>query len=92
MSHNQSSSCNLTLEESDIKKLEELDPFQTDGYQTFDRVTIPVSIIYTNEKGASTADTQQLTFQVLTRSLKPAVTKVAKVEPHLDSLRVCLMS
>ena len=41
-----------------MKKLEELDPFQTDGYQSFDRVTIPVNIIYTNEKGNETADTQ----------------------------------
>jgi hypothetical protein len=58
-----------------MKKLEELDPFQTDGYQSFDKVTIPVSIIYTNEKGTETSDIQQLILQVLTRSLKPAVTK-----------------
>lgn len=52
MNQSESSSlCTLALEESDLKKLEELDPFQTDGYQTMARVSIPVKIIYTDEKG-----------------------------------------
>jgi hypothetical protein len=49
MSHNDSSSlCNLTLEDSDLKKLEELDPFQTDGYQTLAKLTLAVRIVYTS--------------------------------------------
>jgi len=52
MNHNDSSSlCNLTLEDADLKKLEELDPFQTDGYQTLAKVSLMVHIIYTSETG-----------------------------------------
>jgi hypothetical protein len=71
--------------------LEELDPFQTDGYQTIGRVTVPVAIVYTNEKGKETTDTQQLTLQVLTRTFKQTGVK-SKGEVQLDSLRVCLFS
>lgn len=38
--------CNLMLEETDLKKLEDLDPFQTDGYQSNCRLNIPVKIVY----------------------------------------------
>ena len=89
-----SSLCNLMLEESDLKKLEELDPFQTDGYQTLARVSLPVNIVYTNEKEQETVDTQQLTLQILTRSLKLVANKPnqPKQEPQLESMRVCLFS
>lgn len=85
MSHSESSLCNLTLEESDLKKLEELDPFQTDGYQNHSRTSIPVRIVYTDEKGKQTSDTQTLTFQILTRSVKTqgAKHKEAKHDSHL---------
>jgi hypothetical protein len=48
MNNESSSFCNLNLEESDLKKLEELDPFQTDGYQSHSKVDLPVRIVYTN--------------------------------------------
>jgi hypothetical protein len=95
MSHNDSSSlCNLTLEDSDLKKLEELDPFQTDGYESLAKLTLPVRIVYTSETGKETADQQTLTFQLLTRWLRPQVTKSKEPrgDPLLDSLRVCLSS
>lgn len=94
MSQSESSLCNLALEESDLKKLEELDPFQTDGYQSHSRSSIPVRIIYTDEKGKQTSDSQTLTFQILSRSVKaqPAKHKEAKQDPHLESVRVCLSS
>jgi len=34
------------LEEVDLKKLEDLDPFQTDGFQSNCKVTLPVKIVY----------------------------------------------
>jgi hypothetical protein len=59
--------CNLMVEEEDLKKLEDLDPFQTEGFQSNARVSVPVKIIYTDELGKNTIDTQALTFQILTR-------------------------
>ena len=43
-----SSLCNIVLEDADLKKLEELDPNQNDGFKTFTKLLIPVHIIYTN--------------------------------------------
>lgn len=92
MSQTESSSlCNLTLEDSDLKQLQELDPFQTDGYQTFARTTIPVRIVYTDEKGRQTTDSQTLTFQILTRALKATGKKESR-DGVLDSVKVCLSS
>ncbi len=48
MSDNSSSFCNIALEESDFKKLEDLDPFQTEGYQSIARISVPVKITYTS--------------------------------------------
>lgn len=92
MSQSESSLCNLTLEEADLKKLEELDPFQTDGYLTFSRTSLPVRIVYTDQKGNQTADSQVLSFQILTRSLKTTSAKGVKSDPQLESVRVCLAS
>ena len=95
MSNNESSSfCNLTLEDSDLKKLEELDPFQTEGYQTVAKVPLEVSIVYTSETGKETKDTQPLVFQILTRWIKPQPQKgkEVKAEPSLDSLKIYLFS
>ena len=50
MTANESSSlCNITLEDGDLKKLDELDPFQTDGYQTVAKIALTTSIVYTSE-------------------------------------------
>lgn len=43
-----SSLCNIIIEDADLKKLEELDPNQNDGFKTFAKLTLPVRIIYTN--------------------------------------------
>ena len=75
MINESSSLCNLNLEDSDLKKLEELDPFQTDGYQTLGKVNLPMNIVYTDEKGKQTSDKQILTLQILTRSYKAVPTK-----------------
>lgn len=95
MANNESSSfCNLTLEEGDLRKLEELDPFQTDGYQTLAKIPLTVAIVYTSETGRETRDVQPVVLQLLTRWLKPqpAKGKEAKGEPHLDSLKIYLSS
>jgi hypothetical protein len=94
MSKEGSSLCCLTLEEDDLKKLEELDPFQTDGYQTLARIPLALAIVYTSETGKETRQTQPVTLQLLTRWLKPQPTKgkEAKTESHLDSLRLSLSS
>jgi hypothetical protein len=62
--------CNLMVEDSDLKKLEDLDPFQTEGFQSIAKLPIPVQIIYTDELNKTTADTQVLTFQILTRWIR----------------------
>lgn len=59
--------CNLMIEEADLKKLEDLDPFQTEGYQSNARVSVLVKIFYTDESGKITVDAQVLNFQILTR-------------------------
>jgi len=94
MNNESSSLCNLNLEDSDLKKLEELDPFQTDGYQTIGKINLPVTIVYTDEKGKQTSDKQILTLQLLIRSFKSAPTKgkEPKSEPQLDSMRIYLFS
>lgn len=94
MNNESASLCNLNLEDSDLKKLEELDPFQTDGYQSLGKVSVPVRIIYTDEKGKETIDKQILTIQILTRSYKSAPTKGKenRIEPQLDSMRLYLFS
>jgi hypothetical protein len=95
MANNDSSSlCNLTLEEGDLRKLEELDPFQTEGFQSLARVPLSVSIVYTSETGKETRDIQPVTLQLLTRWLKPQPSKGKEVksEPHLDCLKVYISS
>jgi hypothetical protein len=62
--------CNLMVEDSDLKKLEDLDPFQTEGFQSIAKLPVPVQIIYTDELNKTTADTQVLTFQILTRWIR----------------------
>jgi hypothetical protein len=62
--------CNLMVEDSDLKKLEDLDPFQTEGFQSIAKLPIPVQIIYTDELNKTTADTQVITFQILTRWIR----------------------
>jgi hypothetical protein len=95
MASNESSSlCNLTLEEGDLKKLDELDPFQTDGYQTLAKIPLTVSIVYTSETGKETRDVQPIALQLLTRWMKPQPGKGKEVkgDPHLDSLKAYLSS
>ena len=94
MSESETSLCNLTLEEADLKKLEELDPFQTDGYQTVARVPVLLHIIFTSYNGKETADTQPVTFQILNRWVRPQVgrNKEQKGEPELDAVRIYLSS
>ena len=58
------------VEENDLKKLEDLDPFQTEGFQSNARIPVPVKIVYTDELGKSTSDRQVLTFQILTRWMR----------------------
>jgi hypothetical protein len=58
------------VEDSDLKKLEDLDPFQTEGFQSIAKLPVPVQIIYTDELNKTTADTQVLTFQILTRWIR----------------------
>jgi hypothetical protein len=95
MTANESSSlCNITLEDGDLKKLDELEPFQTDGYQTVAKIALTTSIVYTSETGKETRDVQPVTLQVLTRWVKaqPAKGKEVKSEPLLDSIKVYLSS
>ena len=95
MTSNESSSlCNITLEDGDLKKLDELDPFQTDGYQTVAKIALTTSIVYTSETGKETRDLQPVTLQILTRWVKaqPVKGKEVKSDPHLDSLKVYLSS
>ena len=79
-SNDSSSFCNITLEDSDLKKLEELDPFQTDGFQTLAKLPMSVSIVYTSETGKETRDTQPLNFQILTRWMKAPAQKIKDVK------------
>lgn len=93
--HNESSTlCNLNLTHTDTHKLEELDPYHTDGYHTHAKVDVPLRIVYTDEKGRDTVDKQTLTLQILTRSFKnaPNKGKEPRTEPQLDSMRVYLFS
>lgn len=68
--------CNITLDEADLRKLEELDPNLSDGFRTFCRISVPIHIIYTNELSEKIEDVQSLTFQILIRQLK-AITQQA---------------
>ncbi len=95
MANNDSSSlCNLTLEEADLKKLDELDPFQTDGFQSLAKVSLSVGIVYTSETGKETRDVQTVTLQLLTRWVKPQLAKgkEVKTEPHLDCIKIYISS
>ena len=94
MSQSESSRCNLPLEDSDLKKLEELDPFQTDGYQTVARVPVDLRIVFTGHNGKETSDRQPVSFQILTRWVRPQASrsKEPKGEPVLDAVKVCLSS
>jgi hypothetical protein len=62
--------CNLMVEDADLKKLEELDPFQVEGYHSNAKISIPVKIAFSDELGNQTSDTQDLTFQILTRWMR----------------------
>ena len=58
------------VEDSDLKKLEDLDPFQTEGFQSIAKIPNQVKIIYTDELNKTTIDTQVLRFQILTRWIR----------------------
>ena len=48
--------CNITLEETDMKKLEELDPNQVNGMRTYAHISVPVLIKYVNELSEEISD------------------------------------
>ena len=85
-----SSLCNIVVEDADLKKLEELDPNQSDGFKTFAKIVIPAKIVYTNELGDAVEDAQELTAQILTR-----MSKGSPMQRHpvvLETLQVYLTS
>ena len=43
--------CNITIDEEDLKKLEDLDPNQSNGFKSILKVPVPMKIIYVNELG-----------------------------------------
>jgi hypothetical protein len=84
-----SSICNITLDEADLKKLEELDPNQNNGFRTFSRINKPILITYANELGERVQDEQDLTFQILVRQLKGPSGNSA---PDLETMQIYLTS
>lgn len=84
-----SSICNITLDDADLKKLEELDPNLNDGFRTFCRLSVPILIIYTNELSEKIQDIQDINFQILVRLLKP-ITQAAG--PDLQAMQIYLTS
>lgn len=85
-----SSLCNITLEDSDLRKLDELDPNHTDGFKSFSKIPVPVRIVYSNELGESVEDVQQLTAQIFVRMCKGSPTQRKPVV--LETLQVYLTS
>jgi hypothetical protein len=58
MSDISSTLCNITLHDSDLTKLQELDPTQHSGFKTQSQMTVPIHVTYTNELDQSVTDTQ----------------------------------
>ena len=79
------------LEESDLQKLEDLDPLQTEGFKTHAKLNLPMRIVYTDELGREVIDQQELTMQVLARWLKSTHYK-DKDPLSLETLKLCITS
>lgn len=90
MSSISSALCNLTLDEEDLKKLEDLDPNQSNGFKSIIRTSIPIKIIYTNELGDEFSDTQDLYLQILVRMIKGS--QLQRHTSVLDQIQVYLTS
>lgn len=48
----------ILVDERDLKKLEELDPAQSDGYRSFQKVTVPCLIRLIDEEEGDVVDRQ----------------------------------
>ncbi len=90
MANEESSLCNIFLEEADLKKISDLDPLHADGYYTFLRISIPLNIYFLDELGRETSDKQIVNIQILTKTNKSYY--LAKEEGVLENIKVYITS
>lgn len=57
--------CSITIDEEDLKKLEDLDPNQSNGFKSILKMSVPMKIVYINELGDEFTDIQDITIQIL---------------------------
>ena len=82
--------CNLTLDEEDLKKLQDLDPNQSNGFKSLIRIPVPIKIIYTNELDDDFTDNQELYIQILIRVIKGS--SLQRHSSVLDQIQIVLTS